>query len=208
MSTLDTMRALYTPMREDMEMARTRGRQRGWLRREGDRWWQTCADGEEGGLSKTKTLYMETTAIPPDKTAAEISSLLVSAGARQISMMYDPSGKMDGMQFVLVVNHITASFKLPVRVDPVFSLLNGRRPKESWKRGNRQEWAEKDRTQAERVAWRQLLRWIQAQLALIETGMVASHEVFLPYMQDMTGRTVFEAITESRFKALPSGKAG
>ena len=83
-------------------------------------------------------------------------------------------------------------FALPVRVEPVFAILNGRRPKENWRRGNRQEFAAKDREQAERVAWRQLLRWIQAQLAMIDTGMVATHEVFMPYVLDRNGRSFFE----------------
>jgi hypothetical protein len=60
------------------------------------------------------------------------------------------------------------------------------------------------REQAERVAWRQLLRWAQAQLAMIETGMAAAEEVFLPYLQEPSGRTVYEVFAESRFKALPA----
>ncbi len=150
---------------------------------------------------------METTQIPAERTAAEITSLLVTSGARQISMDYD-GGKIVGMRFGLVVNGAPIPFKLPVRVDPVFRMLNGRRPEAIWRRGNRQEMAEKDLVQAERVAWRQLLRWIQSQMAMIETGMVASEEVFLPYMQDQGGRTVFECFSETRFKALPAPEHG
>lgn len=145
-----------------------------------------------------KTLFMETTQVEATKTAAEITACLVNAGARQIAMEYNGSKTPSGLAFVLVVNGFPFPFKLPVRVEPVFKIINGRRTY------NRISNSAQDRGQAEKVAWRQLLRWIQAQLAMIETGMVASQEVFLPYMQDDSGKTVYEAFSESRFKALPA----
>ena len=36
--------------------------------------------------------------------------------------------------------------------------------------------------QARRVAWRILKDWIEAQIALLESGMVEMEEIFLPYM--------------------------
>jgi hypothetical protein len=42
------------------------------------------------------------------------------------------------------------------------------------------------------VAWRQILRWVQAQMALVETKMVKVEEVFLPYIQGPGGQTVYE----------------
>lgn len=149
-----------------------------------------------------KTLFMETTAVAPEKTAAEITTLLVMSGARQISMDYDEAGKLAGLRFVLAIHGGLLPFKLPVRTEPVFKILNGRR-KYSYDRTN---CAEKDRAQAERVGWRQLLRWVQAQLAMIETGMVATEEIFLPYMQNPDGQTVYELFAGTHFKQLPAGK--
>jgi hypothetical protein len=63
---------------------------------------------------------------------------------------------------------------------------------------------ERDREQAERVGWRQLKRWLEAQLALVETEMVEMREVFAPYLLAEDGRTLFECLEESRFKALPA----
>ena len=40
--------------------------------------------------------------------------------------------------------------------------------------------------QAYRVAWRNILDWVQAQMALLEIGMAKMEEVFLPYMQQTT----------------------
>ena len=61
------------------------------------------------------------------------------------------------------------------------------------------------RAQAERVGWRQLLRWVQAQLAMIEVGMAQRAEVFMPYIQQADGRTFFEYF-EAKQLALPPGE--
>ena len=34
--------------------------------------------------------------------------------------------------------------------------------------------------------------WVQAQMALIEAGQVQIDEVFLPYLTDGTGRTLYQ----------------
>lgn len=140
---------------------------------------------------KPKTLFMETTEVPHEKTAGEIISLLVQSGARQIGMDYD-QGKLTGLKFVLEVRPgFPRPFALPARVEPVFKILNGRR-KYTYDRTSN---ATKDRLQAERVAWRQLLRWVQAQVAMIQTGMVEPAEVFLPYAMADDGRTFWELAT-------------
>ena len=60
-------------------------------------------------------------------------------------------------------------------------------------------------TQAYRVAWRNILDWVQAQMALLEIGMAKIEEVFLPYMQDREGVTFFERMEQRGF-LLDSGK--
>ena len=60
--------------------------------------------------------------------------------------------------------------------------------------------------QAYRVAWRNILDWVQAQMALLEIGMAKMEEVFLPYMQDREGVTVFERMEQRGF-LLESGKS-
>ena len=41
---------------------------------------------------------------------------------------------------------------------------------------------ESRRQQAVRTSWRVLKDWVEAQMALLETGMVTMDEIFLPYM--------------------------
>lgn len=45
---------------------------------------------------------------------------------------------------------------------------------------------------ARQVAWRQVFRWVQAQLAMVDTEMVTVDEVFFPYIQTRNGQTVYE----------------
>jgi len=149
-----------------------------------------------------KKIFMETTQISPAKTSGEIVALIVAAGASQIAMEYQDK-KLSGLRFVMqVAPNESRPFALPVRVEPVFKILNGNRAS-SWDRTQK---ADRDHEQAERVAWRQLYRWCQAQIAMIDIGMVEVAEVFLPYMQDDSGRTLFEVLKDSGMKLLPAPK--
>ena len=150
-------------------------------------------------MATRKPIYMETTEISPERTAAEVSSCLVQAGAISVSVRYD-SGKVIGMSWTMMVCGRELPFAMPARIDPVYTLLLSRRS------GYQDDAAKKRvREQAERVAWRQLLRWVQAQLAMIEIGMAQQAEVFMPYIQQADGRTFFEYF-ESKQLALPAGE--
>jgi hypothetical protein len=148
-----------------------------------------------------RMLYTETTEIAAQKTAGEITDLLVRHGATGIALEYRDQ-KIVGLKSAFPVKGIVVPFFLPGRVEPVFKVLNGRRAKESWRRGSQQQMAAKDRDQAERVAWRQLLRWVQAQVAMIDTGTVETVEVFMPYIHGRHGRTLFEEFKDSGMKKM------
>jgi hypothetical protein len=89
-------------------------------------------------------------------------------------------------------------FSLPARLDPLFAIIQKNRSPRT-----RDKKEKEDREQAERVAWRQLYRWIEAQLAIIETGMVEADEVFLPYVQTAPGETLYDRLTKNGRLALP-----
>ncbi len=148
------------------------------------------------------TLHMETTKVAAEKTAREITELLARAGVSAVQTEYKEK-KVVAMSFKCEVGGEEIPFRLPVRSDSLFTYFQNKR--DGWKRADR---AEKDREQAERVAWRQIFRWIQAQLALIETGMVKVQEVFLPYIQTGIGETLYDRLESSDFKALPAPEKG
>lgn len=144
---------------------------------------------------------METTNISPERTASEIQLLLREAGASQILTEYSKDKKISGLFFKLEIYGQEVPFSLPARIDPVFLYLQNKRAPL-----RRHDKRDIDLEQAERVAWRQLLRWIQAQLAMIETGMVAAGEVFMPYIQTKSGKTLYESATVGGKLALPLPK--
>lgn len=147
-----------------------------------------------------KTLYMETTEVPAERTAGEIISELVKAGATQINTEY-ANGAIVGLRWIMRVNGQDALFAMPARVDPIYKILHSR-SRNTWLSDKEKE---KLQAKARRVAWRQLLRWTQAQIAMIECGMTEPSEVFFPYLQHpMSGRSVFDHFKESGFKALPA----
>ncbi len=136
--------------------------------------------------------------IPAFRTAQEIGTLLAESGATAVLTEYDKDKKIKALSFKLEVKGSQVPFMLPARIEPVFLYLQRKKSPR-----NRTKKSENDLQQAERVAWRQLLRWIQAQLSMIDTGMVAAEEVFFPYIQTAPDQTLFERMTSSGRLALP-----
>ena len=144
-----------------------------------------------------KKMYMETTSIDSSRSAAEICAELVKAGANQIASTYK-DGRIVGLRWSMRIGGDDRLFDMPVRVEPVFRIINGRRSFPT-------SYQAVDRAQADRVAWRQLLRWVQAQMAMIDTGMVETAEVFSPYMVGAQGKTLWEMISDGdMLKLLPA----
>lgn len=153
-----------------------------------------------------KTLYMETTEVPASRTAAEISAELIQAGATQIATSYD-AGKVVGLRWTMKVSGIDALFEMPARVEPMYELFMKRKGYGTFRRDNGDPYAPDIFAKAERVAWRQLLRWVQAQNAMIETGMVQPMEVFTAYwIPPGQEQTLFDSIISKQFKALPPAR--
>ena len=55
-----------------------------------------------------------------------------------------------------------------------------------------------DREQAERTAWRNIRDWILAQMAFVEAGNVEVDEVFLPYLTDGKGKTLYQVYKDGQ----------
>lgn len=127
-----------------------------------------------------------TTSVSADKTVAEISRLLAKAGAKAIMHEYDDNGYIVSLSFKLELNGQPMGFKLPTDWRPVQKTLESQRVERRYK----------TQEQALKVAWRITKDWVEAQLAIIETRMVKTEQVFLPYAVTNDGRTVFERVGE------------
>ena len=108
-----------------------------------------------------------TTTVPASRTVGEMQAALAKRGAAAVAITYGPGGNPAGMTFMLRGSH----FQLPVDVDAMHRLL---RRETSGKRA--------ERAHAERVAWRVVKDWLNAQLSLVDAGMTGLDEVMLPYL--------------------------
>lgn len=109
-----------------------------------------------------------TTTVPVIRTIGTIQSLLVQAGARQIVTDYDHVGNPTGLRFMVSTAFGPRGFVLPVKTDAVHTVLS---------RDRQVERRFKSPEQAERVAWRIVKDWMEAQLAIIKTQMVTLDQV-------------------------------
>lgn len=133
-----------------------------------------------------------TTSIPAFKTANEIEEILMNHRAKSIMKNYD-NGSITGLSFLVDTGVTQAPVRLPVKVDECLQVLK----KE--KRENPKKQIKDTREQAERVAWRILKDWVEAQMALLDIEMVRFEEIFLPYIETDNGRTIFERLEEKQF---------
>jgi hypothetical protein len=142
-----------------------------------------------------------TTTIDASKSLGEIVARLQAHGAAGITTEYEDR-QPAGIAFEIISGTQRLQFRLPVNVAACFQRL-------------RQQNAQGKiqprfvtRDQASRVAWRIAKDWVEAQVAIIESGMVRLEQVFLPYMlAGDSGETVFE-VMERRVFALPAPKEG
>lgn len=138
---------------------------------------------------KVKGLYMGSTKIAPAKTAGKIQEVLARHKATSIQKRYD-DGEIVAMDFAIRVNEQDLLFSLPIRYKAILEII---------KKYDTPSEAEEAR--ARRVAWRKVLRWVEAQLAMVEVGMVKLEEVFLPYLITPKG-TLYEQLSASGFKQI------
>jgi len=147
---------------------------------------------------RTKSLFMETTRIEPPQTVGEIQKLLGQYGASAIRTDYD-NGEVVSVSFTLKIDEgDPIGFRLPCRWGAIKTIFDSRR-KRGRDRGRGRP--PKDFTaQAKRIAWRQILRWVEAQLALTQTNMAKLHEVFMPYLLMDKGQTIFEKMESHNWR--------
>lgn len=120
-----------------------------------------------------------TTNVDVYTTLGAIQGCLVKHGAKKIMTDYDDDGHVAALSFIVDTPSGPRGIKLPANVDGVQRVMVRQKVKS-------------DREQAERVAWRILKDWVEAQMAILESEMVQMDEIFLPYMINNTGETIYQ----------------
>lgn len=142
------------------------------------------------------SIFMETTSISAEQTVGEIQKILGKYGAKSIQVEYE-AGQVSAVAFILELGERRVPFLLPCRWEALKDVLikNIRTGSITVQR----RMTANIMDQAKRVAWRQILRWIEAQLAMVETKMVKMEEVFMPYVVIGKGQTLFQAMEKKGF---------
>ena len=120
-----------------------------------------------------------TTEVDVYKSLGEIQSALAGHGARKIMVDYDGKGQPVSVSFAIETPEGTRGFVLPANVGGVRKVFAEQRISD--KNG-----------QAERTAWRNIRDWVMAQMAMIEIGLAEMEEVFLPYLSNGRGQTLYQ----------------
>jgi hypothetical protein len=120
---------------------------------------------------------------------AKIEELVVKHGATHFFKEYK-DGLVLGVDFIIPIFCGELPIRLPARVEQVKHKLYGKRS----------AYSQSMEAQARRTAWANIRDWLDAQIALIETEQVKMEEIFLPYMTDRSGKTLFEHMQENQFK--------
>lgn len=126
-----------------------------------------------------------TTKVNVYATLGEIQGELVKHGAKKIMQEYDDQGHISALSFLIDTPTGPRGIQLPANVDAVHTVLLRQKVK-------------CDREQAERVAWRIVKDWVEAQMAILESEMVQMDQIFLPYMINEKGQTLFQVYRNNR----------
>jgi hypothetical protein len=153
------------------------------------------SDRFENSENHLMPLLNYTTTVPVARTIGAVQALLVEAGARAIQTEYDNVGRPISIAFSVETAYGLRYFILPVNARQVETVL---------KRDRAVQARFQTPEHAERVAWRIVKDWLEAQLAIIKSGMVTLDQVMLPYMRADNGKTTFELYRDQQL-ALPAG---
>ncbi len=140
-----------------------------------------------------------TTTIDSNKTAQEIENILQKHGATAVVKEF-AGGSITSLFFKVATPTGTLGIRLPIDPDAVLRVLY-----KQYQQGKVPFRLTHDRPQAERIAWRILKDWIEAQMALLETEMVKLEQIFLPYVMVNAKQTLFQKFQEGTL--LTQGKA-
>jgi hypothetical protein len=139
-----------------------------------------------------RSIHLYSTSASVGRTVSEISTLLAEAKATAILSEFN-GGVIKAISFRIKTEFGVLTFRLPANVDGVSAVLQRSRSIPPRLRS---------REQAGRVAWRITLNWLEAQLAMIQAGLVKLEEVLLPFAQDSSGKTLYERMHEAKFSGL------
>lgn len=120
-----------------------------------------------------------TTKVSALRSCMEIQTILAKHGAKKILLNYSDDGKIESISFLISTPRGERAIRLPANAMSVNNVLISQKVKTTMEK-------------SEMVAWRIVKDWVEAQMAILESEQVQMDEVFLPYMVNNRGQTIFE----------------
>lgn len=134
-----------------------------------------------------------TTKIDAAKTVGEIQSILGAKGAKSSSAQYEGREPV-AIFFSIDIKGEPVNFRLPSNWQGVLAAIKRDR---TVKQKMINDYKLHTPEQAKRVAWRIVKDWVEAQLAIIESGQAEMAQVFMPYAITANGQTCFERLSQN-----------
>jgi hypothetical protein len=134
--------------------------------------------------------------VAAEKTLAEVQRRLIAFGARRFAVEFDKERQPTAVEFEVDTEFGPRRFLLEANLKGVEAALV--------RQYHAGQVARKVATseQAVRVAWRITKDWLEAQLALVEAGIVPLDQAMLPYLVGPGGRTVYQVFRDQKL-SLP-----
>lgn len=100
------------------------------------------------------------------------------------------NGEITDLAFKIITPNGELCIKLPANIDRVLQVLHNQKKKNNQIKDTRE--------QATKVAWRIIKDWVDSQMAILETEMVEMEEIFLPYIVNNDGQTLYESFKNNQ----------
>lgn len=133
-----------------------------------------------------------TTKVAASKTVGDLTMLLARHNANKVMTEF-AEGIPVALNFQIETPNGILLFQLPANAEGVLAaMLKDKQVPRSFC----------TKQQSVRVAWRILLYWTEAQMAMVEAQLAAVDQVFMPYALLHGGKTVYQYAIENNFLQL------
>jgi hypothetical protein len=119
--------------------------------------------------------------------------MLTDHGAAAILLENGSDKRPSSISFRIQTEFGQMHFQLPARLAQVEKILAAKHPRTK---------PTQIHEQAAMTGWRIIRDWLEAQLAMIQVGLVTMPEIFLSYAQFEQGQTVYERLKDQKFSGL------
>lgn len=143
-----------------------------------------------------------TTEVAATRSINEIINLLNAGGAAAVMIENNGAREIEAISFQLDVAPFgRVAYRLPANVPAVILRVN---QQIDWETKNPRRGKDRkiplrfknNKEQAERIAWRIVKDWLEAQLAINEVGSASLAQVMLAFSVDASGKTLYDRLVD------------